>query len=168
MKFHKTKIVVGRLCKNGFLISIFVFVLTVTSASSQPPSCADDSEIGTQREVVVRQFVEAFNAHDTKRMLEMVDENIQWVSVDGTTASIEANGLPALKKSMDSYFARCSSCKSTLEWVQSGLDKVTTLERAEWTGKNGPKSQKGLAVYEFRGDKILRVYYFPVEVDKNY
>lgn len=165
MKFPKTQFVVGRQCKIGFLISIFAFVLTV---SSQPPHRSDDSESGTQREAMVRQFVEAFNAHDTKRMLEMVDKNIQWVSVDGANAPIETEGRTALKKSMDSYFNRCTSCKSTLEWLQSSGSNVTTLERAEWVGKNGPKSQKGLAVYEFRGNKILRVYYFPVEVDRNY
>jgi hypothetical protein len=132
----------------------------VAAMGSKIPATRTDNQ-----ETQVRQFVEAFNAHDSKRMIEMVDEKIQWVSVDGSSTAVETEGVSALQQNMDRYFKSCPSCKSTLEWVRSSSTRVITLERAEWVGKNGAKSQKSIAVYEFRADKISRVYYFPAEVD---
>jgi hypothetical protein len=114
----------------------------------------------------VRAFVEAFNARDIDGMLAMADENIQWLSVDAAKISVETEGKAALRESMSRYFRSCPTCKSSLEWIQRAGSRVSAMERASWSGKSGAKSQSGLSVYEFRGDKILRVYYFPAEVDK--
>lgn len=96
-------------------------------------------------------------------MLELVDENLQWLSVDGAKVSIETEGKAALRQSMMRYFSSCPSCKSSLEWVQSAGSRITAMERASWSSKSEVKSQRSLSVYEFSGDKILRVYYFPAE-----
>ena len=40
---------------------------------------------------------------------------------------------------------------------------LSAVEVANWQGKDGPKMQSGMAVYEFSGGLIKRVYYFPVE-----
>ena len=118
-----------------------------------------------EQEKRVREFVEAFNARKLDVMLELAAENIQWMHIDGAKVSIEAEGKAALRESMERYFKSCSSCRSSLEWVQIAGSRVTAMERASWTGKGGAKSQRSLSVYEFRGDKILRVYYFPAEAD---
>ena len=120
---------------------------------------------GIEREKLVRDFVEAFNARNIDLMLQLVDENVQWLNVNGVKVSIETEGKDALRQSMGRYFSSCPSCKSSLEWVQSAGSRVTAMERASWSGKSGAKSQRSLSVYEFSGDKILRVYYFPAEAD---
>ena len=125
---------------------------------------AGNSSIEPEKQV--RAFVEAFNARDIDGMLALADENVQWLSVDGAKISVETEGKAALRESMTRYFRSCPTCKSSLEWIQRAGSRVTAMERANWTGKSGAKSQSGLSVYEFGGDKILRVYYFPAEVDK--
>ena len=117
------------------------------------------------REKLVREFVEAFNAREIEKMLELADESIQWLSIDGVKISVETEGKKALRDSMEKYFRDCPTCKSSLEWVQLAGSRVTAKEKASWVGKNGPKEQSGLSVYEFRNGKILRVYYFPADIE---
>ena len=118
-----------------------------------------------EKEKRVREFVAAFNARNIDGMLALVDEDVQWLSINGPKVTIETEGKTALGESMRRYFKSCPSCKSSLEWVQIAGSRVTAMERARWSGKTGAKSQSGLSVYEFSGDKILRVYYFPADVE---
>jgi len=113
----------------------------------------------------VREFVAAFNARNIEAMLGAVDDNVQWLSVNEAKVTIETEGKNALRESMERYFRSCPSCQSSLEQVQKSGSRVTAMERATWSGKSGLKSQRGLSVYEFRNGKILRVYYFPADVD---
>jgi hypothetical protein len=108
-------------------------------------------------------LIAAFNAHDVDAMLANVDDQIQWLNIEGSKLALEAEGKTELRQSMERYFRACPSCRSSLVWSQSAVSRLTALEQATWMGKNGPMSQSSLSVYEFRGDKILRVYYFPVE-----
>lgn len=119
----------------------------------------------TEHEGRVRDFVAAFNTRNTEAMLGAVDEKVQWLSVNEAKITIETEGKDALRESMERYFRSCPSCKSSLEWVQKSGSRVTAIERATWSGKSGLKSQTSLSIYEFRNGKVLRVYYFPAEVD---
>ncbi|MCM3873804.1 MAG: nuclear transport factor 2 family protein [Pyrinomonadaceae bacterium] len=141
---------------------LVVLVTAVVVLAAPEPTPVDS---GIEQEKRVREFVGAFNTRNVDAMLEVADENVQWLSVDGAKVSVETEGKAALRESMERYFRSCPSCKSSLEWIQSAGSRVTALERASWSGKSGAKSQRGLSVYEFRGGKILRVYYFPAEVD---
>lgn len=116
-------------------------------------------------EARVREFVAAFNDRNLEALLGAVDENIQWLNITGAKVTIETEGKNALRKSLEGYFRRCPSCKSSLEWVRKSGGRVTAMERATWAGKSGLKSQSSLSVYEFHNGKILRVYYFPAEAD---
>src|SRR5262245_4908196 len=111
----------------------------------------------------VRDFVAAFNARDIAKMLELADDKIQWLNIDGAKISIETEGKAARKASMEKYFSERATCKSSLEWVQTAGNRITAREIAHWTSKSGAKEQSSLSVYEFQGDKIIRVYYFPAE-----
>jgi hypothetical protein len=142
----------------GLLVLITTLGVTA-SAAARPVNS------GVDPEKQVREFIDAFNARDIDVMLALADENIQWLMVEGAKVSIETEGKAALRASMTRYFRSCASCKSSLEWTQRAGSRVTAMERASWTGNSGLKSQKSLSVYEFRGDKILRVYYFSAEVD---
>lgn len=118
-----------------------------------------------EHETRVREFVAAFNSRNIEAMLGAVDENVQWLSVSEAKVTIETEGKNALRESMERYFRNCPSCKSSLEGVRKSGSRVTAMERATWSGKSGLKSQTSLSVYEFRNGKILRVYYFPADVD---
>ena len=139
-----------------------ILVIAVVVAASPAPRRVDSSG---ESEKQVRAFIEAFNARDIDVMLALADENIQWLMVDGAKVSVETEGKAALRESMVRYFRSCPSCKSSIEWIQKAGSRVTVMERASWSGKSGARSQSSLSVYEFRGDKIMRGYYFSAEVD---
>jgi hypothetical protein len=139
-------------------------VLAMTAAGLALPK-PRPAYSGVQQEQQVRDFVEAFNARKIDAMLELVDDNVQWLHVSGTTVSVEVEGKAALRLSMGRYFKSCPSCKSALEWVQRAGSRVMAMERASWTSKGVAKSQSSLSIYEFSGNKISRVYYFPAETD---
>ncbi|RUO31561.1 hypothetical protein CWE12_00750 [Aliidiomarina sedimenti] len=139
----------------------FIFViascllLTVMSGTAQ----AEDSA-NAQR---VRDFVAAFNAHDTSEMAEFVTEDVQWFAVNGASLSVETDGKSALLAAMDGYFQSCASCSSQLVEVMQSGNQVITIEEASWRGQSGMQSRRSTAVYEFAGDLIQRVYYFPAQ-----
>jgi hypothetical protein len=140
------------------VIIITFFPLVFTERNVRPISIDD-------REKLVREFVEAFNAREIEKMLELADEGIQWLSIDGVKISVETEGKKALRDSMEKYFRDCPTCKSSLEWVQIAGSRVTAKEKASWMSKNGPREQSGLSVYELRNGKVLRVYYFPADIE---
>ena len=151
----------------GAKITLKLWLMILVTAVGVPASAvprAVNSSVEPEKQV--RAFVDAFNARDIDGMLALADENVQWLSVDGVKISVETEGKAALRESMSRYFRSCPTCKSSLEWLQRTGSRVAAMERASWSGKSGAKSQSGLSVYEFRGDKILRVYYFSAEVDK--
>jgi hypothetical protein len=138
-------------------IILFAMVIPLLSFAAKPE---DD------RVKQVKGFVDAFNARNIDAMLNSVEEDIQWLSIDGTKISVEVEGIKPLRKYMEGYFQNCTSCRSELITVRQVGNRVTALERASWTGKTGQKSQASMSVYEFRGNRISRVYYFPVERDQ--
>jgi len=112
----------------------------------------------------VRSFVAAFNAQDIDRMLALAAVDIEWISVDGAKIAIETAGKDALRKSMTAYFKSCPSCRSEVEIRAVTASRVAAIETASWTSAaNGPRSQRGLSVYEFQDARIRRVYYYPAE-----
>jgi hypothetical protein len=139
----------------------FAILVTTLAVSAAPGSFA--SRFEPDHEKQVRDFVTAFNERNLDSMLSKASENIQWLNVDGAKITVETEGKAALRKSMETYFRQCPSCRSSLEWVQSAGNRVTALERASWTGTSGPMAQKSLSVYEFNQEGIVRVFYFPAE-----
>ena len=116
-----------------------------------------------EREKLVRQLVAAFNDRNISGMLDVLDEDAQWLSIAGEKITLESSGKKSLRDRMVSYFRTCKSCKSSLDWIQTTGNRVLAMERATWLSKTGLKSHASLSVYEFRNNKILRVYYFPTE-----
>jgi uncharacterized protein (TIGR02246 family) len=115
-------------------------------------------------EQIVRDYVAAFNARDTESLLEMVTEDVQWLSVDGDQIKVETNDREELRRSITGYFKGCASCQSRLVHIFSTGSRVSALEAASMeTSDGGVHEQQSLSVYEFSGARIKRVYYFPVE-----
>lgn len=115
----------------------------------------------------VREFLDAFNAHDAAAMAALVADDVQWLAVSGSEISIELEGKAALAAAMSEYFSACPTCRSEIRGLTSSGERVSVVEVASWAGSNGPRSQRSMAVYEFSGSLIRRVYYFPEEAEPN-
>ncbi|MEJ0089486.1 MAG: nuclear transport factor 2 family protein [Limisphaerales bacterium] len=139
----------------------FLTLLAVLTLVATPASFAADTPASNEQRV--RDYVAACNKREVDTMLSMVADDIQWLTVTGDKITVETQGKPQLRASMEAYFKSTPSAKSELEWVQATASRVAALEHASWQGKSGPKSQASLSVYEFRGGLISRVYYYPVE-----
>lgn len=142
------------------MVGFRIFTLTVLLMCAPIAQCREPAltHIDT-----VKQFIEAFNAHDSLLMGSLVTDGIEWLSISGKEITVETRGKANLIKGMDAYFKSCPSCQSELLNVLSSLGRVSAIEVASWHGKNGQKSQQSLSVYEFSEGMISRVYYFPVE-----
>ncbi|WP_411359461.1 nuclear transport factor 2 family protein [Pseudidiomarina salilacus] len=143
-----------------------VFLLCVCLGLSL--SCAvaaSTSESGSAERVAhVERFVAAFNAQDSAAMGVLVTDDVQWLSVsDSAEISVEVAGRSELVAAMDGYFAACASCRSELLDAQAYGSRVSVIEQASWRVNDEERSQSSIAVYEFAGDLIARVYYFPAE-----
>lgn len=130
------------------------------------PGVAQTTDSKSIREKQVRSFMAAFNAHNTKQMLEFTEDDFQWLEVNDAKVAVHTHGKKALQESMERYFRSCPTCKSSLEWVKHTGERLVALEIATWKDKKGEqKSIRSLSVYEFRNSKIWRVFYFPDEFD---
>jgi len=143
--------------RRALSVSGLVLVLAATGRlAAEPPS-------GDPRHEVVRAFVEAFNRHDPEAMVALVDEAVEWLAIDGTQLGLEARGKDALRSSMQRYFASCPTCRSSIASIETLNSRVAVLEVASWVVRGEKRAQRALAVYEFRDERIRRVYYFPSE-----
>lgn len=126
-------------------------------------SAAQGAGTPSPQVTVVKQFIVAFNAHDSAAMARLVIDDIEWLSIDGEKISTETKGKDELVKTVDSYFKSCPSCRTRLSDIASTSSRVSAIEIASWQGSKGSKSQRSISVYEFSGELISRVYYFPAE-----
>ena len=117
----------------------------------------------SQHEQKVKDYVAAYNRRDIDAMLNMVSEDIQWLSVDGDKITVETKGKGPLRESLAGYFKSSPSAQSTLEWIHATSARVAAHEKSTWKTKSGMKSQTSLSVYEFHQGLITRVYYYPAE-----
>jgi hypothetical protein len=157
MRKHRSKIRPRTVLLAGFTLA------GAGLALAQPPGPTASPAQPSLREEKVEAFVAAFNARDLEALLALADDEIEWLSVSKHEIGVEARGKTALRESLEGYFQSCSSCRSELEWTRLAGSRVVALERASWERADGPASQRSLSVYEFDGDRITRVYYFPSE-----
>lgn len=137
-----------------------VFLVVCLLSVPLPSLTHDDNADLTE---IVREFVAAFNAHDSIAMSKFVAEDVQWLSISGDSVSIETDGKSVLISAMDSYFQSCQTCRSHIREIIASSERVSAIEEAAWEGRDGPRTQRSLSVYEFSGKLIRRVYYFPAE-----
>lgn len=140
---------------------IWHVLFTVGLGAMSPGSVFGQALVSHEQRV--RTYVQAFNERDIDRMLDMVTDDVQWLSVAGDTITVETQGKAKLRESLAAYFTRIPTATSALQWVQATASRAVALERATWKGASGPRSQAGLCVYEFRDGLIARVYYYPPE-----
>lgn len=112
---------------------------------------------------LVHAYVKAYNVQDIDAMLALATPDVEWLSVDGADMQISAKGATKVREAMLPYFENCPSCRSNIRWTKTTEDRVVALEDAVWDDAGKRRVQSSLSLYEFEGDKIKRVYYFPVE-----
>ncbi len=138
------------------IIAVLVFLLPQLAASQGEPTARD-------REAVVTQLLEAFNRQDPEAMARLVTSDIQWLNISANRITAEASSKEQLLKDMNSYFKSCPTCRSSHAGLISTPNRVSAVEVAEWTKDGVRHTQRGISVYEFSGNLINRVYYFPAE-----
>jgi len=111
--------------------------------------------------VTVQAYVGAYNAHDIDAVLRLIHPDFVWLNLDGDEIKVEARGKEAIRTMLTSYFKGLPSARSEIESISTLGPWVSVRERAHWTGKNGPKSQAALSVYEVRDGLLRRVWYYP-------
>ena len=110
----------------------------------------------------ISEHVRAFNAGDVAGMAKMQHPDIEWLSVSGTTVSLEVSGRDELSKNMKEYFKSPTKVTGTLRNWSVNAPFVSVTETASWTTKDGTaKSQSSLTVYELEDNLIRRVWYYP-------
>ena len=87
--------------------------------------------------------------------------------MNGSTISVELEGKTAFVEAMTDYFSSCPTCRSEIRGLVSSGERVSAVEVASWVGRDGRRSQRSMAVYEFSDLLIRAVYYFPEEPDLN-
>ena len=147
--------------RSSKLVLLAVLILGPLTGLSQVSEMDDKSEL-------VREFLAAFNAHDAAAMATLVTDDVKWLSVNDSAISIELEGKEALAAAMSEYFSSCPTCRSKIHAFMSSSERVSVVEVASWVGPDGPRSQRSMAVYEFSGSLIQRVYYFPEEAEPNH
>ena len=110
---------------------------------------------------VVRRHGAAFNRHDVEAMAALVSTEVKVFYVTDDKTALDVSSRDQLVTSMRQYFAGLPSAHSEIEEAFVLGPYVTIRERAMWEGKNGPRSQRSIAVYEVRENLVRRAWYFP-------
>ena len=152
---------------------IFVVTALLLGACSQAEVQAPASDVPVTAQVpitsnpakanAVHAYTKAFNTRDVDGMLALATDDVEWISLDGRELLMGADGAETLRVTMLEYFDSCGSCRATLRWTKTTDERVVALEEASWDTDGERKAQSALSVYEFEGEKIRRVYYFPAE-----
>ena len=140
--------------------SLPIFAALALAACASIPSAPTPT---ADHIVIVRRFVDAFNRKDVDGMAALITADAQWLSIDADKIKVEAENRAAIRANMTTYFQSCPNCTSQVTQITTTPNRVSTVEIASWQTPTGQKSQTGFAVYEFDGNLIKRVLYFPEE-----
>jgi len=110
-------------------------------------------------EMILQNHIQAFNKKDLNSLVENVTNDFVWFYVTDNSIEKEVSGKDAFKKTMAAYFQDFNETKASIsEIIQSGIF-ITFKETVNWGTNN--QVQSSIAVYQFEGNKISRVWYFP-------
>ena len=144
------------------IIFTFPFLLLLAQTlHAQVPSASPDVALDSSS-ATVRAYIRAYNAHDIPALLSFLDSDFVWLNVAGDSVAVEVRGKEAVESGLHDYFRALPTARSEAETMSALGPWVTIRERAHWQGKNGPRSQAAISVYEVREGLIRRVWYYPV------
>ena len=143
--------------------TVIPLLVLVACFTLMNPINAAFSAFVKNQEQIVYSYIAAFNARDIDAMLEMVTDDVQWLSISGDKITVEAKSKEVLRTTMVEYFKSCASCRSRLAHTFSSNNRVSALEVAIFQTSKGVQEQRSVPLYEFSNGLIKRVYYFPAE-----
>jgi hypothetical protein len=114
-------------------------------------------------EVVVRSYVQAFNAHDAAAVGRLLAEDLSWLAIDGDQLREEARGRSAMVEWLTAYFAQFPDVRAELRYLSGGQRFVAVHECLSWRGSDGPQRQCAHGSYEVVDGQIRRVWYWPAD-----
>lgn len=123
-------------------------------------AAANDAPTALER---ARALVDRFNAHDVAGMAALVTDDFELYYVADGASTLGARGSAQLAEQMTSYFAAHPAVRSTMVGGTDGPRFAAYREVVRWTDGEATKQQSSVAVYETRGERIARVWYFPTE-----
>ena len=128
-------------------------------------------ESNPSRLSLVESYVEAFNARNIEKMLSMVTDDVHWMSIIKVKTAVETSSKQALGAVLKDYFVQVPSVKS--QWIKANTfgNWAFGVEQVSWQSSQSTSGQKevqtitqcSLSVYQFEGQLIKRVWYFPSE-----
>ncbi len=129
--------------------------------AQSPPSVASSPD--TTPAAVVREYLRAYNAHDIEATLAVLAPDFVWLSVAGDSVTVEARGIAAIRAQLTDYFRALPSARSDVADLTVLGPWVSATELARWTDRAGQlRAQASHSVYEVRGGRLRRVWYYPV------
>jgi len=136
---------------------VLAAMLCTSTLSAQDHQKADPSHAD-----IVAAYVDAYNAKDLDAMMALMHDEVQWLSVEGDSVEVFANGKADLAAQMKGYISSPASTTSEIDASLTDGRFVAVREIARWTGKDGTeRSQSALAIYEIEGGLVRRVWYYP-------
>lgn len=128
-----------------------------------PPPAQAQAQAASALEALVQRFIAAANARDLDALLALAHDDLEWLHASGGSLQPQTRGKPALRESLTRYHQSCPSCRSELLRCLPSRERLACVEEARWQGRQGPRAQQSLSVYEFEAGLIRRVTYYPVE-----
>lgn len=116
-----------------------------------------------EAEAVPRALSAAFNVRDVDAMIDLVADDVRWLTVDGDEVLTELTGATALRGFLDGYFLAIPSVRSRVGDVLAAGRFVAFREHVRWENEAGEQTQFSLGVLEIEGRKIQRVWYFAAQ-----
>jgi len=141
---------------------IGVWTSVMLGMALPPLETASAAQVERDPTEIVADYVEAYNARDLEAMRALMHPDIQWLSVEGESIVIVADGEIDLSAQMRTYMEGTFVTTSEIagEIVDGGFVAVREISR--WAGADGAeRSQSALAVYEMDGGTVRRVWYYP-------
>ena len=111
-------------------------------------------------EVVNDQF-DAFNKADVDRLVNNVTDDFKWFYLTSDSSGVEVEGKANFRKSMENYFKNGRKVTSKMESFVIHENRISFKEVVSHKNRNGEAvTSSAMGIYEVRGDKISRAWYF--------
>jgi len=105
--------------------------------------------------------VEAFNQQNIQTLVANVTDDMKYFYITADELIIETSGKGAFKQAMINYFKSGSKPQSVIESYVIEGSRISFKEVVSHHNKKGEAvSSSAMGVYEYKGDKIYRAWYF--------
>ncbi len=143
--------------KSGYLTLLLILLLSAFS----PRAVSNDNSPESLIKKLQDQF-DAYNQRDIDRMVNNVTDDFKWYSITADELLIETSGKANFKKGMQDYYrSRPNKIHSVIESYTIDGNRISFKEIVSHQNKKGKKvSSSAMGIYEFKGGKIYRAWYF--------